>query len=56
MVVAFWVHFQIGKEHVHEVRAYMEVNKGAQIKQAHAEWMKSAERAAFIAGRKGVQF
>lgn len=34
----------------------MEVNKGAQIKQAHAEWMKSAERAAFIAGRKGVQF
>ena len=37
------------------MRAYRKENPGAKLKEAHEKWMESNERAAFMAGRKGVQ-
>lgn len=33
----------------------MDANPGRKVKDAHAEWMQSAERSAFMAGRMGKQ-
>ena len=38
-----------------QVRAYFKENKGNDMKAAQAAWMASEERAAFMAGRAGVQ-
>ena len=38
-----------------EVKTYMASTPGAQLKGAHKAWKESDERAAFMAGRQGVQ-
>ena len=38
-----------------EVRNYMNQTPNGKLKDAHKKWKESAERAAFMAGRKGIQ-